>query len=81
MQSQGLSTAPEDVHQLKGDAARAHFIRTFKEVQRLKTQLDQYTDLKPEQDEQPHGQSLHEHTSTTCGNPTPERRIPEATCP
>ena len=49
MQSQGLSTAPEDVHQLKGDAARAQFIKTFKEVQRLKTQLDQYTDLEPEQ--------------------------------
>lgn len=49
MQSQGLSTAPEDVHQLKGDAARAQFIKTFKEVQRLKTQLDQYTNLEPEQ--------------------------------
>ncbi len=30
---------------LKGDNARAEFINHFKEVQRLKTQLDQYTDL------------------------------------
>ena len=30
---------------LKGDDARAAFINHFKEVQRLKTQLDQYTDL------------------------------------
>ncbi len=45
MQSQGLSCAPEAVHNLKGDDARAAFIKNFKEVQRLKTQLDQYTDL------------------------------------
>jgi len=37
------------VPNLKGDAARAQFISLFKEVQRLKTQLDQYTDLEPEQ--------------------------------
>jgi type I restriction enzyme R subunit len=45
MQSQGLACTPEAVHSLKGDEARAAFIKTFKEVQRLKTQLDQYTDL------------------------------------
>ncbi len=45
MQSQGLACAPEAVPQLKGDDARAAFIKNFKEVQRLKTQLDQYTDL------------------------------------
>ncbi|MEP6780070.1 MAG: type I restriction endonuclease subunit R, partial [Gemmatimonadaceae bacterium] len=45
MTSQGLDTAPEAVPNLKGDAARAGFIERFKEVQRLKTQLDQYTDL------------------------------------
>ncbi|MCE1190974.1 MAG: type I restriction endonuclease subunit R [Acidovorax sp.] len=45
MQSQGLACTPEAVHSLKGDDARAAFIRNFKEVQRLKTQLDQYTDL------------------------------------
>ncbi len=45
MKSQGLETAPKAVPNLKGDAARAGFINHFKEVQRLKTQLDQYTDL------------------------------------
>src|SRR5690606_18005820 len=45
MKSQGLDTTPESVPNLKGDAARACFIERFKEVQRLKTQLDQYTDL------------------------------------
>ena len=48
MKSQGLDTAPEAVPNLKGDAARACFIERFKEVQRLKTQLDQYTDLTGE---------------------------------
>ncbi|QPJ64734.1 MAG: type I restriction endonuclease subunit R [Candidatus Nitrohelix vancouverensis] len=49
MDSQGLACAPEQVHQLKGDIARSEFINHFKEVQRLKTQLDQYTDLNEEQ--------------------------------
>ncbi len=48
MKSQGLDCAPEAVPSLKGDAARAVFIERFKEVQRLKTQLDQYTDLTDE---------------------------------
>ncbi|MBK1663120.1 DEAD/DEAH box helicase [Rhodospirillum rubrum] len=48
MTSQGLDCAPDAVPNLKGDAARAAFIEHFKEVQRLKTQLDQYTDLTPE---------------------------------
>ena len=48
MQSQGLASAPEEVANLKGDAARGQFINLFKEVQRLKTQLDQYTDLTAE---------------------------------
>lgn len=48
MKSQGLDYAPEAVPNLKGNAARAAFIEHFKEVQRLKTQLDQYTDLTPE---------------------------------
>lgn len=42
---------PEAVYNLKGDAARVEFINRFKEVQRLKTQLDQYTDLSEEQKE------------------------------
>ncbi|NTV47464.1 MAG: type I restriction endonuclease subunit R, partial [Chlorobiales bacterium] len=48
MHSQGLESAPQEVPNLKGDAARGQFINLFKEVQRLKTQLDQYTDLTPE---------------------------------
>lgn len=46
MVSQGLEPRPEEVPNLKGDAARAAFIERFKDVQRLKTQLDQYTDLE-----------------------------------
>lgn len=49
MRSQGLSHVPEDVANLRGDAARGQFINLFKEVQRLKTQLDQYTDLDENQ--------------------------------
>ncbi len=49
MRSQGLANSPEDVPNLKGDAARSQFVTLFKEVQRLKTQLDQYTDLADEQ--------------------------------
>ncbi len=49
MESQGLECKPEKVSNLKGDTARAEFIDKFKEVQRLKTQLDQYTDIKEEQ--------------------------------
>ena len=48
MQTQGLTCAPEAVPNLKGDDARAAFVKKFKEVQRLKTQLDQYTDLTPD---------------------------------
>ncbi|MCC8361610.1 type I restriction endonuclease subunit R [Lysobacter sp. A6] len=49
MQSQGLSGKPDDIANLKGDAARAAFVEHFKQVQKLKTQLDQYTDLSAEQ--------------------------------
>ncbi len=48
MQSQDLPASPESVPALRGDEARAAFIERFREVQRLKTQLDQYTDLAPE---------------------------------
>jgi len=51
MKSQGLDCTPSAVANLKGDAAKAVFIERFKEVQRLKTQLDQYTDLEPEEKE------------------------------
>lgn len=49
MQNQGLDCKPEEVPNLRGDEARAGFINIFKEVQRLKTQLDQYTDLGEEE--------------------------------
>jgi type I restriction enzyme R subunit len=49
MKSQGLEGKPQDVANLRGDDARAAFINQFKEVQRLQTQLDQYTDLTVEQ--------------------------------
>jgi|LakMenEpi03Aug12_release.lakeMendotaPanAssembly.Ray.scaffolds.fasta_scaffold12202_5 type I restriction enzyme R subunit len=48
MKSQGLECTPSAVANLKGDAAKAVFIERFKEVQRFKTQLDQYTDLTEE---------------------------------
>ena len=48
MKTQGLPCTPEAVPQLKGDEARAAFIGHFKELQRLKTQLAQYTDLTPD---------------------------------
>jgi len=44
-----LLAEPDQVSNLQGDAARVEFITRFKEVQRLKTQLDQYTDLSPQQ--------------------------------
>ncbi|MCK9481709.1 MAG: type I restriction endonuclease subunit R [Bacteroidia bacterium] len=49
MQQQNLVNEPQEVYNLKGDAARITFVKNFKEVQRLKTQLDQYTDLDEEQ--------------------------------
>lgn len=51
MQEHHLTTEPEEVYNLKGDAARIAFVKNFKEVQRLKTQLDQYTDLDEQQQE------------------------------
>lgn len=45
MDANGLACKPEEVNNLKGDEARGEFINRFKEIQRLKTQLDQYTDL------------------------------------
>ena len=49
MKSQGLTGKPEEVANLKGDDARAAFVNHFKEVQKLQTQLEQYTDLTAEQ--------------------------------
>lgn len=52
MADQGQPCTPDAVNNLKGDAARAEFINRFKEVQRLKTRLDQYTDLSDKQQQQ-----------------------------
>jgi type I restriction enzyme, R subunit len=45
MKENNLVNEPQEVYNLKGDTARISFVKNFKEVQRLKTQLDQYTDL------------------------------------
>lgn len=49
MIGKNMVAEPQEVYNIKGDAARVEFINRFKEVQRLKTQLDQYTDLNEEQ--------------------------------
>ncbi|MDP4843524.1 MAG: DEAD/DEAH box helicase family protein, partial [Salibacteraceae bacterium] len=46
-----LVNEPQEVYNLRGDAAKIAFVKNFKEVQRLKTQLDQYTDLDAQQQE------------------------------
>lgn len=51
MEAKGLDCSPSEIVNLKGDEARAGFINAFKEVQRYKTQLDQYTDLEDKQTE------------------------------
>lgn len=51
MESQGLECKPEEVSNLKGDAARCEFVNKFKEVQRLKTQLEQYTEIEEKEAE------------------------------
>ncbi len=51
MTENNLVNEPQAVYNLKGDAARIAFVKSFKEVQRLKTQLDQYTDLDKAQQE------------------------------
>ena len=45
MNEHNLANEAQEVYNLKGDAAKIAFVKNFKEVQRLKTQLDQYTDL------------------------------------
>jgi type I restriction enzyme R subunit len=44
-----LACEPQEVYNLRGDAAKIAFIKNFKEIQRLKTQLDQYTDIDKRQ--------------------------------
>ncbi|MEM7659529.1 MAG: type I restriction endonuclease subunit R, partial [Bacteroidota bacterium] len=52
MQEHNVANEPQAVYNLRGDAARIAFVKNFKEVQRLKTQLDQYTDLDEAQQAQ-----------------------------
>jgi len=49
MQDHNLVNEPQEVYNLKGDAAKIAFVKNFKEVQRFKTQLDQYTDIEEEE--------------------------------
>ena len=49
MLSHDLEPTPEQVNNLLGDASRIQFINLFREVRRLRTQLNQYTDLSDEQ--------------------------------
>lgn len=49
MQSQGLECQAENVYSLQGDEARAGFINCFKDVQRYRTQLEQYTDINEQE--------------------------------
>jgi len=51
LKEHNLVNEPQEVYNLRGDAAKIAFVKNFKEVQRLKTQLDQYTDLDTEQQE------------------------------
>ncbi len=49
MQQHNLINEPQEVYNLKGNAAKIAFIENFKEVQRFKLQLDQFTDIDEEQ--------------------------------
>ena len=49
MNGHNLDCTPAEVGNLAGTEAKMDFIEAFKKVQALKTRLDQYTDLTPEQ--------------------------------
>ncbi|MFQ6603280.1 type I restriction endonuclease subunit R [Flavobacterium sp. C3NV] len=49
MEENNLVNEPSEVYNLRGDSAKIAFVKNFKEVQKLKTQLDQYTDLNETQ--------------------------------
>ena len=51
MQAQGLNTAPHEVLKIRSDDDKGEFVNRFKEVARLKTQLEQYTDLSEQESE------------------------------
>lgn len=52
MHAQGLEFSPNQALNLKGDKAKVEFVKKYKEIQRLKNQLDQYTELEQEQKQQ-----------------------------
>jgi len=45
MEASELPMKPEEIQNLKGDVAKGAFVSLFKEIQRYKLQLDQYTDI------------------------------------
>lgn len=45
MDGHNLVREPQQVYNLQGNTAKISFIKNFKEIQRLKIQLDQYTDI------------------------------------
>ena len=47
-----LAPAPAEVGKLRSDFDKTQFVEAFKEVQQLRTKLDQYTDLTPDQQQQ-----------------------------
>ncbi|MDN5201212.1 type I restriction endonuclease subunit R [Fulvivirgaceae bacterium BMA10] len=49
MQENNLVDRPQEVYNLRGDAAKIAFVQNFKKVQKLRLELDQYTDLDEEQ--------------------------------
>ena len=51
MNGHNLDCTPAEVGNLAGTEAKMDFIEAFKKVQALKTRLEQYTDLTPEQQE------------------------------
>ncbi|WP_298144037.1 type I restriction endonuclease subunit R [Flavobacterium sp.] len=52
MHEQNLVYEPQEVYNVKGDAAKITFIQNFKEVQRQLVALQQFTDLSTEQKQQ-----------------------------
>ncbi len=52
MKEHNLVNEPQEVYNLKGDAARIDFVKKFKAVQKLKLELDQYTDINEVQQAQ-----------------------------
>ena len=52
MHRQQLMLSPEDVYNICGNEAKCQFINRFKQIQKLKTKLDQYTDITEEEEQQ-----------------------------